>query len=716
MVNGNANDRFLLDLLPKQYNYYMKNLVALLILFFCTLQTFGQQEYFIYLQTENSQPFYTRIDNKVFSSTGSGYLILSKLPDSITAITIGFPKNVFPEQQFNIPVNHKDGGYLIKNFGDKGWGLFNLQTASVIMTLTAPEEKKKPEISGTRKNDAFSLLLANAVNDTAVLYAAVKPPKPSPPIAVAEKKKDTILQQPTEPTQKDSSIVAKKTQDRTDSVLIAKDSNRRNNDTAKTVTATLAKGKQNTSVKNKNIGKDTARVAKNILPVANHPPGKTAIKKDSSLSAKNNAVHKKDSVATARKFSLFRGRDKAVAAKTDNERKDTIILMSGGKPPSGNPIAKSAGKKDSSLVIKKQILQAPEEKRDALMNNKDAVVIQKLPLKKDNPVDNIHKKDTLEALAKTEDLQPAPEKKDTVFNPPAKRLRPLVNKVAELLTDTSYIAVFVDESKDKFDTIRISIPFNELLAFSGLGKPFTKPADIAIDQKIKDSVARKAELAKMPNKQPDSAIAQHPAKDSNITVSAKTDSAAITKKKADSVSVATEPPAIKTELTATEKRSDSTSSLPVQAAAGKLKKDSVPVAPINNSTINAANAPLTVKKDSLVTAKDTPAVKTTAQPSFSNSDCKEIAGDADIDKLRIKMLVVSTDEDRISVAKKLFKQKCLLSKQVRALSELFNTDEGKYKWMDATYPFVSDTGNFSVLGELIKDEYYLNRFKAMLRH
>jgi hypothetical protein len=53
---------------------------------------------------------------------------------------------------------------------------------------------------------------------------------------------------------------------------------------------------------------------------------------------------------------------------------------------------------------------------------------------------------------------------------------------------------------------------------------------------------------------------------------------------------------------------------------------------------------------------------------------------------------------------------------VRALSELFKTDEGKYKWLDAVYPFVSDAGNFSALGELIKDEYYLNRFKAMLRH
>jgi|GEM_PF-1266594 len=720
MVNGNVNARFLLDLLPKQYNYYMKYLVALLILFFCTLQTFGQQEYFIYLQTENSQPFYTRISNKVFSSTGSGYLILSKLPDSVTSITVGFPKNVFPEQQFNIPVNHKDGGYLIKNFGDKGWGLFNLQTASIIMTLTAPEEKKKPEISGVRKTDAFSLLLANAVNDTAVLYAAVRAPKPAPPVVVVEKKKDTLTGVNIEPAQKDSIAVAKKASDKKDSSQVAKSPAHPNTDTINTANAALTQNKQSTIVKNKTTGKDTIGIAKNAQVATAHPPAKTAPKKDSSLLARNTAAHKKDSVAVARKFSLFRGKDRA--AKNDSERKDTIILMGSGKPAAGKPIAKNiTAKTDSSVVIKKKILQAPEEKRDALMNNKDAVVIEKIPVKKDSVANNAGKKDTLEAVVKTETIQPITEKKDSTFNAPAKRLRPLVNKVAELLTDTSYIAVFVDESKDKFDTVRISIPFNELAAFSGLNKPLTRLTDTVIDQKIKDSVANNAaDLTRPMNKRPDSVTARKPAKDSNISSSDTVvpslikDSAVVTKKKTDSVSATTEPPVIKKE--APEKRTDSASMLPTQTTAGKLRKDSLVAIPINDSNVHAAKPPLVNKKDSLIITKDTASAKAPGQPLFSNSDCKEIAADADIDKLRIKMLVVGTDEDRISLAKRLFKQKCLLSKQVRALSELFKTDEGKYKWLDATYPFVSDTGNFGALGELIKDEYYLNRFKAMLRH
>jgi hypothetical protein len=107
-----------------------------------SLKTFAQQDYFLYLQTDNKQAFYVRLNNKIYSSAESGYLILSRLPDSSHQLTIGFPKNIFPEQQFDVPQNHKDAGYLLKNFGDKGWGLFNLQTMAIIMNSNTRQEKK----------------------------------------------------------------------------------------------------------------------------------------------------------------------------------------------------------------------------------------------------------------------------------------------------------------------------------------------------------------------------------------------------------------------------------------------------------------------------------------------------------------------------------------------------------------------------------------------
>ena len=93
----------------------------------------AQLNHFIYLQTEGKQPFYAKLDKKVLSSSASGYLIIPKLKDGIYNITIGFLKTENSEQTYICSIDNKDAGYLIKNFGDKGWGLFNLQTLDVVM-------------------------------------------------------------------------------------------------------------------------------------------------------------------------------------------------------------------------------------------------------------------------------------------------------------------------------------------------------------------------------------------------------------------------------------------------------------------------------------------------------------------------------------------------------------------------------------------------------
>ena len=51
----------------------------------------AQKIYFIYLQTESGIPFFIRINDKLYSSTSSGYLILSRLIDSTYNFKLGFP-------------------------------------------------------------------------------------------------------------------------------------------------------------------------------------------------------------------------------------------------------------------------------------------------------------------------------------------------------------------------------------------------------------------------------------------------------------------------------------------------------------------------------------------------------------------------------------------------------------------------------------------------
>ncbi len=91
--------------------FYKKLLFLFFYLSFVVLSSFSQQNHFIYLQTENRQPFYVKLDKKILSSSASGYIIIPKLQEGNYIMAIGFPKNEWPEQTVTCTVNKKDSGY-----------------------------------------------------------------------------------------------------------------------------------------------------------------------------------------------------------------------------------------------------------------------------------------------------------------------------------------------------------------------------------------------------------------------------------------------------------------------------------------------------------------------------------------------------------------------------------------------------------------------------
>ncbi|RZM08469.1 MAG: DUF4476 domain-containing protein, partial [Pedobacter sp.] len=135
-----------------------------------------------------------------------------------------------------------------------------------------------------------------------------------------------------------------------------------------------------------------------------------------------------------------------------------------------------------------------------------------------------------------------------------------------------------------------------------------------------------------------------------------------------------------------------------------------------NPNTNSAASPVVREKPT-----DTPEAvattdKTAAQPlKMINSDCKTVAGEDDFLKTRKKMTAQKSDDAMVEAAKKLFRQKCYSTAQVRNLSVLFLKDEGKYKFFDAIYPFVYDSNEFRQLESQLSEEYYISRFRSMIR-
>ena len=148
----------------------------LLISFFALFGSWvsGQKIYFIYLQTETGEPFFVRMNDKLYSSEPSGYLILPKLKDSTYKFKLGFPSKDI-DLDFTTSINKKDHGYLIKNLGDKGWGLFDLQSLDLQMS-TSNIRKETGFDNNNNTNtqvNAFTALLAKAADDPSLRQNAV---------------------------------------------------------------------------------------------------------------------------------------------------------------------------------------------------------------------------------------------------------------------------------------------------------------------------------------------------------------------------------------------------------------------------------------------------------------------------------------------------------------------------------------------------------------
>lgn len=130
---------------------------------------------------------------------------------------------------------------------------------------------------------------------------------------------------------------------------------------------------------------------------------------------------------------------------------------------------------------------------------------------------------------------------------------------------------------------------------------------------------------------------------------------------------------------------------------------------------------LDVVNDTIVKTIEQPKIipeptKDSAFNSNPTGKCAIVADDNDFFKLRKQMAAAEGDESMIDEAKKYFKTKCFTVQQLKNLSLLFLNDESKYRFFDMAYPYASDSRNFAVLQAELKDEYYINRFKAMLRN
>ncbi len=131
----------------------------------------AQQNHFIYIQADDKQAFSVSLNGKLINSSSIGYVIIPKLTDGRYDLSVTFPNTKYPEQKFSCIIDKADAGYALKNFKEKGWGLFNLQTLEITMAgVPLPDAKPDPVTANT---NAFGDMLSEVVKDSSIKNVAV---------------------------------------------------------------------------------------------------------------------------------------------------------------------------------------------------------------------------------------------------------------------------------------------------------------------------------------------------------------------------------------------------------------------------------------------------------------------------------------------------------------------------------------------------------------
>ncbi len=145
----------------------------------------AQESGFLYLEAENSQPFYVRSRDSLYLSAPQGFLILAPLTGIKGELVLGFPGQAAAAFVFTIPKTDLEAGWLLRNKEGEGWRLYDYRLDELvnIRRLGKAENRYK---GMQKRTDAFALQLARLVNDTAILYYTPKASVRTAPIQLVK--------------------------------------------------------------------------------------------------------------------------------------------------------------------------------------------------------------------------------------------------------------------------------------------------------------------------------------------------------------------------------------------------------------------------------------------------------------------------------------------------------------------------------------------------
>lgn len=112
----------------------MRFIFGFILLFFAYYRPVSAQpNHYIYIESENKQPFYVVLNKTIYSANTGGYVIIPQLKSQVYQLQIGFPRNQSEELTFYVNIDNSDYGFILQSNSSNRWSLVNLLTFNTIL-------------------------------------------------------------------------------------------------------------------------------------------------------------------------------------------------------------------------------------------------------------------------------------------------------------------------------------------------------------------------------------------------------------------------------------------------------------------------------------------------------------------------------------------------------------------------------------------------------
>ena len=143
----------------------------------------------------------------------------------------------------------------------------------------------------------------------------------------------------------------------------------------------------------------------------------------------------------------------------------------------------------------------------------------------------------------------------------------------------------------------------------------------------------------------------------------------------------------------------------LQPATDSSRAAAIPVAPVTDSVPPVKAAPDSARADSAVAAP----AKVQRQP------CTDILGREEVEKLMTTTAGMTDMDAMVQTYREAFRDKCVSTSNLKKICGGLVSDVSRYRVLEAAYPHTLDFYAFADLASLLKDPYYLTKFKALVQ-